>query len=85
MGKKNVFKDFIWDKDGNGNYVVTCLLNGFSILVIPRLGNRNYCISKSKDMVKNFYGQDVPKQYNKFEIMNILMNMNGTEEICLKW
>lgn len=84
MKKDNIFKDFVWEKDGNGNYQVTYLRTGASIIVIPRLEKRErYCIQKSDKTERNIYGQDIPKRYTKFEIMDILKDLTGKENICL--
>lgn len=81
--KKNIFNDFVWNKDGNGNYMVTYLKTGKSIIVIPRLDSNKYCIKNSDETEKNFYNQDIPKRYTKFEIMDILKSLIGTEKICV--
>lgn len=73
MAKKNIFKEYSWERDGNGNYVVTCFLNGKSLIAIPRLDKKNmYCIKGSEETEQNFYGQTIPKRYNKFEVMEYL-------------
>lgn len=82
--KKNIFKDFVWERNGNGDYLVTYLYTGISIIVIPRLDSNKYCIKNSDETEKNFYNQDIPKRYTKFEIMDILKGLTGTENICIK-
>ena len=73
MEKRNVFKEFAWERDGDGNYVVTHLETGKSLVAIPRLDKKNmYCIKGSKETEENFYGQTIPKRYNKFEVMEYL-------------
>lgn len=73
MSKRNIFKEYLWEKDGNGNYVVTSLATGKSLVAIPRIDDRSkYCIKGSGETQKNFYGQDIPKRYNKFEVMDYL-------------
>ena len=76
---KNIFKDFVWEKcDGGAYYRVTYIRTGKSLIAIPRLGkNQVYCIDGSTETEKNCYGQDLPKRYNKFEIMEYLKNMEG--------
>lgn len=72
MGK-NIFKEYAWERDGNGNYVVTSLLTGKSVIAIHRLEDRNkFCIRGSEETVKNHFGQTIPKRYNKFEVMEYL-------------
>ncbi len=71
--KKSIFKDYLWEKDGNGNYVVTSLLTGKSLIAIPRLDRKNYyCIKGSTETEENFYGQTVPKRYSTFQVMEYL-------------
>lgn len=78
MAKENIFKKFLWERDGNGNYVVTSVLSGKSIIAIPRLDKKNmYCIKGSNETETNFYGQIIPKRYNKFEVMEYLSKMFG--------
>lgn len=73
--KKNIFKEFTWEKDGNGNYVVTHLATGKSLIAIPRLDKKNmFCIRGSTETQQNFYNQTIPKRYNKFEVMEYLIN-----------
>ena len=73
MAISNVFKDFSWERDLNGNYVVTHITSGKSLIAIPRLDKKGmYCIKGSDETELNFYGQTVPKRYNKFEIMDFL-------------
>lgn len=73
MAKTNIFKEYSWERDGNGNYVVTHIASGKSIIAIPRLEKKNmYCIKGSNETERNFYGQTIPKQYNKFEVMEYL-------------
>ena len=74
--KENVFKDFTWEKDGNGEYIVTYLKNGKTLIAVPRLGKKNmFCIRESQETEQNVYGQEIPKRYNKFEVMEYLKNM----------
>ena len=80
MAKKNIFRDFIWEKDGNGNYIVTSVYTGKSIIAIPRLDKKNmYCIENSTETELNFFGQEIPKRYNKFEVMAYLQNLDKEE------
>lgn len=73
MARNNIFKEYSWERDGNGNYVVTSLSTGKSLVAIPRLDKKNmYCIHGSEETEKNFYGQIIPKRYNKFEVMEYL-------------
>ena len=73
MAKRNIFKEYTWERDGNGNYVVTHIISGKSIIAIPRLDKKSmYCIKGSEETEKNFYGQIIPKRYNKFEVMEYL-------------
>ena len=73
MEERNVFKEFSWERDGNGNNVVTHLSSGKSIIAIPRLDKKNmYCIKGSRETERNFYNQEIPKRYNKFEVMKYL-------------
>lgn len=73
--KKNIFKEFSWERDGNGNYVVTHLATEKSLIAIPRIDKKGlFCIKGSPEKEKNFYGQDIPKRYNKFEVMEYLRN-----------
>ncbi len=70
MARKSPFHDFIWEKDGNGNYVVTDKVTGFSVKAIPLLGKpQRYRIKESNKFILNFYGQKVPKPYTSFEVM----------------
>lgn len=71
--KRNIFKDFVWDKDGNGDYEVTCLVNGNRCIAIPNIDRKHYCIHGSKETRVNAYGQVLPKLYTKFEVMEYLM------------
>lgn len=74
MVKTNIFKEYSWERDGNGNYVVTHISSGKSLIAIPRLDKKNtYCIKGSNETEQNFYGQTVPKRYNKFEVMDYLI------------
>lgn len=80
--KRNIFKEFSWKRDGNGNYVVTCLETGKTLIAIPRLGKKElYCIQGSVETEINFYGQTIPKRYNKFEVMEYLSKQNRYEEV----
>ena len=73
MAKTNIFKEYSWERDCNGNYVVTHIASGKSLIAIPRLDKRNmYCIKGSNETEQNFYGQTIPKRYNKFEVMDYL-------------
>ena len=82
VNKHNIFSDFTWERDGNGDYAVTYLRTGLTIIAKPRLGNNKYCIAKSEERETNYYGQSVPKMYTKFEVMDILRNLRGDEIIC---
>ena len=76
MAKKNAFENFTWERDGNGNYVVTSVLTGKSVIAIPRLDKKNmFCIKGSNETQVNFYGQIIPKRYNTFEVMEYLSRM----------
>lgn len=78
--KNNIFKNFRWEKDGNGEYIVTSLRTGKTITAIQRIDNRSlYCIHESNETQKNYYGQTIPKRYNKFEVMAFLENMEAEE------
>ena len=71
--RKNIFRDFLWERDGNGNYTVTCLCSGKTLTAIPRLDRKGYyCIAGSQETEQNAYGQTFPKRYNKFEVMAYL-------------
>lgn len=69
--KVNPFHEFLWEKDGNGWYTVTDKLTGEAVTAIPRLGKPygRYCIRESEERETNYYGQSVPKIYNRFEVM----------------
>lgn len=69
--KKNSFQEFLWERDGNGYYRVTDKLTGETVTAIPRLGGRTqrYCIRESVEIETNYYGQTVPKSYDKFGVM----------------
>ena len=68
--KKNPFKEFWWEQDGNGNYHVTDTVTGETVIAIPRLGKKElYCIHESEETEVNYYGQINPKRYNKFDVM----------------
>lgn len=79
--KNNPFKNYVWEKDGNGNYLVTSLYTGKSIVVIPRLDHKNlYCIQGSTETQTNYFGQEIPKRYNRFEIMEYLDKLGAEAE-----
>ena len=71
---RNWFRDFRWERDGNGNYVVTDNQTGKSLIAIPRLDCNKYCIKESNETELNYYNQVIPKRYNKFEVMQFLEN-----------
>lgn len=69
--KKNPFKDFLWERDGNGYYRVTHVETGKTVTAIPVVGGRcrYYRIKESEETEPNYYGQTVPKVYDKFGVM----------------
>lgn len=72
--KKNILKDYVWDRRCDGTYEVTYLLTGKFLIAIPKQ-DRKYCIEGSQETEINAYGQEIPKRYNKFEVMEYLANM----------
>lgn len=40
MAKTNIFKEYSWERDGNGNYIVTHIASGKSLIAIPRLDKK---------------------------------------------
>ena len=66
-----MFQEYLWERDGNGYYRVTNKLTGETVTAIPCLGGRTrrYCIRESVETETNYYGQTVPKRYDKFGVM----------------
>ena len=71
MAKKNAFAGYIWEKRIDGTYEVYSQWNGKSIVVI-KYNENIYRIIGSKETEINTYGQEIPKRYNKFEVMEYL-------------
>ena len=69
--KNNPFHEFLWERDGNGNYRVTDTVSGQAVTAIPRLGSKGkrFCIRESAEVERNYYGQERPKVYDRFEVM----------------
>lgn len=69
--KKNPFKEFQWERDGNGYYRVTDTVTGESVTAIPLIGGRGrkYYVRESEEREITAYGQTVPKIYDKFGVM----------------
>ena len=67
---KGKLKDFVWQKESNMNgYTVIDRTNGNELFVTNR-GNGQYSIEGI--MTMNPYGQEVPKRFNKFEVMDYM-------------
>lgn len=70
---KGKLKDFLWQKESNWDgYTVTDRTNGKELFVTNE-GNGKYSIEGI--MTTNPYGQEIPKKFNKFEIMDYLYDM----------
>ena len=82
MRKTNPFDSFLWERDGNGNYLVTEIHTGISVLAIPCSGKeRRYRIRESEEWEVNCYGQSIPKRYTRFEVMEFCQARGSTGKI----
>jgi hypothetical protein len=77
--KKNILKDYVWERRCDGTYEVYSLLTGKFLIAIPKKkdGKNVYCIEGSQETEENAYGQEMPKKYNKFEVMEYLAKMEN--------
>lgn len=68
-------KRYDWERDGNGNYVVTDTETGLSCLAIKRLGKpERYCIHGHTGTEMDVAGNPRPRRFSKFELLVILAN-----------
>ena len=83
MNRENPFQQFSWERDGNGYYVVTDRATGQSVTAIPCLGGRGrrYRIRESEETEVNYYGQRVPKVYDKFGVMAFCQGRSASRKV----
>lgn len=61
-------KDFVWERNIDGEYDVTCKTTSVTIHAIKTLDGK-YRVPLWREMELNYYGQAVPKKYSRFDIM----------------
>ena len=77
----NKLQQFVWDKHGDNDYIVTDLTTGNCIFVTKAPERGMYHIDGV--VTTNCYGQKIPKLMSTFEVMNYLKNVkynNPSEE-----
>lgn len=79
----NPFQRFSWERDGNGYYCVTDRQTGETVTAIPVIGGRGrkYRIRESEETEINYYGQTVPKIYDKFGVMAFCVGRSASRKV----